>query len=144
MGAKLEQFFPDESTRLKLFERPNQPIEGDLLHADGARTPVELILRSVDYGGRPHYAIAVRDLQARKQAEQHIRFLAHHDLSLGFLIGALSTRSWIRKLNRPWKWVAGSRFCASTSTDLRRSTIYLDTRRVTRRFRPLRSELRER
>jgi diguanylate cyclase len=78
-GAKLEQCFPDEGTRLKLFERSNQPVEGDLLHADGSRTPVELILRPVDYGGKPHHAIAVRDLQARKQAEQHIRFLAHHD-----------------------------------------------------------------
>jgi diguanylate cyclase (GGDEF)-like protein/PAS domain S-box-containing protein len=81
--TKLEQCFPDEGTRLKLFERPNQPIEGDLLHADGTRTPVELILRPVDYGGAPHHAIAVRDLRARKQAEQHIRFLAHHDALTG-------------------------------------------------------------
>jgi diguanylate cyclase (GGDEF)-like protein/PAS domain S-box-containing protein len=81
--TKLEQCFPDEGTRLKLFERPNQPVEGDLLHADGSRTPVELILRPVDYGGKPHHAIAVRDLQARKQAEQHIRFLAHHDALTG-------------------------------------------------------------
>jgi diguanylate cyclase (GGDEF)-like protein/PAS domain S-box-containing protein len=81
--TKLEQCFPDEGTRLRLFERPNQPVEGDLLHADGSRTPVELILRPVDYGGKPHHAIAVRDLQARKQAEQHIRFLAHHDALTG-------------------------------------------------------------
>ncbi len=81
--AKLEQYFPDEGTRLKLFERPNQPVEGDLLHADGSATPVELILRPVDYGGKPHHAIAVRDLRARKQAEQHIRFLAHHDSLTG-------------------------------------------------------------
>ena len=81
--ARLEQCFPDEGTRLKLFERPNQPVEGDLLHADGSMTPVELILRPVDYGGKPHHVIAVRDLQARKQAEQHIRFLAHHDSLTG-------------------------------------------------------------
>jgi diguanylate cyclase (GGDEF)-like protein len=54
-----------------------------LLRADGSTTPVELILRPVDYGGKPHYALAVRDLQARKQAEQHIRFLAHHDSLTG-------------------------------------------------------------
>ena len=78
-GAKLEQCFPDEGTRLKLFERQNQPVEGELLHTDGSTAPVELILRPVDYGGKAHYAIAVRDLRARKQAEQHIRFLAHHD-----------------------------------------------------------------
>jgi diguanylate cyclase (GGDEF)-like protein/PAS domain S-box-containing protein len=81
--VKLEQYFPDEGTRLKLFERPNQAVEGDLLHADGTTTPVELILRPVDYGGKPHHAIAVRDLRARKQAEQHIRFLAHHDSLTG-------------------------------------------------------------
>ncbi|HEV7407955.1 MAG TPA: EAL domain-containing protein [Bradyrhizobium sp.] len=82
-GVKLEQYLPDEGTRLKLFERPNEPIEGDLLHADGTRRPVELLLRTVDYGGKPRHAIAVRDLQARKQAEQHIRFLAHYDSLTG-------------------------------------------------------------
>ena len=83
VGAKLEQFFPDEGTRLKLFNRPNHPVEGDLLHADGSRTPVEMILRSVDYGGKARHAIAVRDLRARKQAEQDIHFLAHHDALTG-------------------------------------------------------------
>jgi diguanylate cyclase (GGDEF)-like protein/PAS domain S-box-containing protein len=83
VGAKLEQYFPDEGTRLKLFERPNEPVEGELLHADGSRTPVELLLRTVDYGGKLRHAIAVRDLQARKQAEQHIRFLAHFDSLTG-------------------------------------------------------------
>jgi diguanylate cyclase (GGDEF)-like protein/PAS domain S-box-containing protein len=82
-GVKLEQCLPDEGTRLKLFERPNEALEGDLLHADGSRRPVELLLRTVDYGGKLRHAIAVRDLQARKQAEQHIRFLAHYDSLTG-------------------------------------------------------------
>jgi diguanylate cyclase len=83
IGEALEKFFPAEATRLKLIERPNQPIEGELHRADGSTTPVELIQRPLDFAGRPHRAIAVRDLQARKEAEQHIRFLAHHDALTG-------------------------------------------------------------
>jgi diguanylate cyclase len=83
VGAKLEQMVPDPAVRANLIERPDHPLEGDLLHADGSAVPVEFILRPVDFGGRPHHAIAVRDLRARKQAEQHIRFLAHHDALTG-------------------------------------------------------------
>ena len=83
IGAKLEQCFPEEATRLRLWDRPNIPVEGDLLHSDGSRTPVELIHRSVDFAGKLHRAIAVRDLSARKQAENHIHFLAHHDALTG-------------------------------------------------------------
>jgi diguanylate cyclase (GGDEF)-like protein/PAS domain S-box-containing protein len=104
VGAKLEQFVPDESTRLKLFERPNQPVEGDLIHADGDRTPVEMILRSVDYGGKPHHAVAVRDLRARKQAEQHIRFLAHHDS----LTGIPNRSTFNKKLDQEIEQALGS------------------------------------
>ena len=83
IGGRLEQCFLEEGTRLKLWGRPNQPVEGDLLHKDGSRTPVELIQRSVDFAGKPHHVVAVRDLRARKQAEQHINFLAHHDALTG-------------------------------------------------------------
>jgi diguanylate cyclase (GGDEF)-like protein/PAS domain S-box-containing protein len=83
IGGRLEQCFPEEGTRLKLWGRPNQPVEGDLLNKDGSRTPVELIQRSVDFAGKPHRVVAVRDLRARKQAEQHINFLAHHDALTG-------------------------------------------------------------
>ena len=82
-GAHLHQFFPEEGTRLKLFECSNTPIEGELLKVDGSKRPVELIVRPVDFAGKSQLAVAVRDLQARKQAEQHIRFLAHHDSLTG-------------------------------------------------------------
>ena len=83
VGTALNQYLPDDDTRAQLFAGTNASIEGDLLKADGSRNAVELILRPVDFAGKPHHAIAVRDLQARKNAEQHIRFLAHHDALTG-------------------------------------------------------------
>jgi diguanylate cyclase (GGDEF)-like protein/PAS domain S-box-containing protein len=77
-GKKLSNFF-SASVCAGLMERPNVAIETEMTTRDGGRIPVEAILREVDYGGKPHQAIAVRDLSARRQAEQHIRFLAHHD-----------------------------------------------------------------
>jgi diguanylate cyclase (GGDEF)-like protein/PAS domain S-box-containing protein len=79
VGARLERCFPDQAARARLLSRSNQTVETDLRHLDGSMTPVELILRPIALGGRPHHVIAVRDLQARKDAEQHIYFLAHHD-----------------------------------------------------------------
>jgi diguanylate cyclase len=83
VGGKIETWLAEEGTRLKLYSRPDHPLEGDLLHRDGSRLPVELILRVIDFAGKPHQAIAVRDLRARKEAEHHIRFLAHHDALTG-------------------------------------------------------------
>jgi diguanylate cyclase (GGDEF)-like protein/PAS domain S-box-containing protein len=83
VGAQVRQFLPDEGTRLRLLDSPNRALEGDLLTRDGSRNPVELIMRQVDFAGKPHRAIAVRDLRARNSAEQHIRFLAHHDSLTG-------------------------------------------------------------
>jgi diguanylate cyclase (GGDEF)-like protein/PAS domain S-box-containing protein len=79
IGAKLDTFIPDAEVRSKLQNSPNQPVEAELRHVDGSIIPVELILRPIDYAGQAHHVIAVRNLQARKQAEQHIRYLAHHD-----------------------------------------------------------------
>jgi diguanylate cyclase len=78
-GKKLENCFPDKVARTELLLRPNEPVEMDLRHRDGSLTPVELILRPIVFAGRPHHVVAVRDLKARKDAERHIYFLAHHD-----------------------------------------------------------------
>ena len=96
VGAKFETFFPGEALRDRLLARPNHPIEAELRGRDGSIIPVELILRFIDFAGRPHHAIAVRDLRARKQAEQHIRFLAHHDA----LTGLPNRSSFYRKLDQ--------------------------------------------
>jgi diguanylate cyclase (GGDEF)-like protein/PAS domain S-box-containing protein len=79
VGTGLEKCFPDKTARAKLLAGSNQTVETSLRHRDGAMTPVELLLRPIEFGGRPHHVVAVRDLQARKEAEQHIHYLAHHD-----------------------------------------------------------------
>jgi len=79
VGRTLESCFPDSVARSRLMSRPNHAIETELRHRDGTMTPVELIMRPIVYAERPHHVVAVRDLKARKAAEQHIQFLAHHD-----------------------------------------------------------------
>ena len=83
VGTELEKYLPDPDLRQKLFDRENQLVEGVLHHNDGTTVPVELIQRTVDLGGKPHRAVAVRDLRARKEAERNIMFLAHHDALTG-------------------------------------------------------------
>jgi diguanylate cyclase (GGDEF)-like protein len=79
IGCPIEICFPDHAALEQLTATPSQPLEASLKRSDGVIIPVELIQRDIDYAGRPHRVIAVRDLRARKEAEQHIRYLAHHD-----------------------------------------------------------------
>jgi diguanylate cyclase len=79
VGARLARCFPDQVARAKLLSGSNQMVETDLRRLDGSMTPVELLLRPIIFAGRLHHVVAVRDLQARKEAEQHIHYLAHHD-----------------------------------------------------------------
>jgi diguanylate cyclase (GGDEF)-like protein/PAS domain S-box-containing protein len=83
VGTKLEQYFPEADARDRLAARANTPVEAQLIQNGGATIPVELIQRPIDFSGKPHRAIAVRDLRARKQAERHIHFLAHYDALTG-------------------------------------------------------------
>jgi diguanylate cyclase (GGDEF)-like protein/PAS domain S-box-containing protein len=82
-GTSLEVCIPDQMTRHRLFERQNHPIEGDLVHHDGTKAPAEFIHRLIDFDGTVHRAIAIRDLSARRQAEEHIHYLAHYDALTG-------------------------------------------------------------
>ncbi len=117
VGEALERIISPQAVRLKLIERPNQPIEAELHRADGSTAPVELIQRPVDFAGRPHRAIAVRDLQARKEAERHIRFLAHHDA----LTGIPNRSTFHKKLDQEIQMaLAGGRRLAVLCLDLDR------------------------
>ena len=80
---QLASFFPDDAVRHRLQSTDNEPVETELRRTDGSNVPVEIIRRPMNYQGKPHHVIAVRDLRARKAAEQHIRYLAHHDALTG-------------------------------------------------------------
>ena len=51
-----------------------------LLHADGSVVDVEILGEAIEHDGRPAQVVAVRDLRERKQAEERLRHMAHHDL----------------------------------------------------------------
>ena len=82
-GRSLADCILDDGIRAQLREGADKPVETQLRRADGSSVPVELIVRPIVYADRPHHVIAVRDLQARKEAERHIHFLAHHDALTG-------------------------------------------------------------
>ena len=109
--------------------------------ATARMTPVELILRPIVFAGRPHHVVAVRDLQARKEAEQHIHFLAHHDA-----LTSLPNRSHFngrvdQEIAALTPKARASRCFASISTDSRRSTTCSVTPRATRCFSSIASRI---
>jgi diguanylate cyclase (GGDEF)-like protein/PAS domain S-box-containing protein len=75
-------------------EADGQARETELNSHDGTMIPVELIARRIDYCGRPHSEVAVRDIRERKKAEQKIIRLAHFDP----LTGLANRRSFSSRL----------------------------------------------
>jgi diguanylate cyclase (GGDEF)-like protein len=71
----------------------------------------------VAYGREPHHAVAVRDLRARRMAENEIRFLAHHDA----LTGLANRTTFAARLEQELRYAeAGGRRLAVLSIDLDR------------------------
>ncbi|MCJ2087144.1 EAL domain-containing protein [Methylobacterium sp. E-005] len=56
-----------------------RPEEFEIRTAAGTHVPVELSCRTIEFGGKPATAVALRDLTARKRDEARIRHLALHD-----------------------------------------------------------------
>lgn len=95
IGTDLSAILPARDVIVRLLDRPDQALEADLSRRDGGVIPVELIMRRVTYADKPHNVIAVRDLRDRKQAEERIHFLAHHDP----LTGLANRASFDRRLD---------------------------------------------
>jgi len=56
------------------------PLETTLSGRDGKAIPVETVIRSITYRGHECSVLVVRDLTERRQAQQMIEHLAHHDI----------------------------------------------------------------
>ena len=56
-----------------------RPEEFEACTAAGTHVPVELSCRTIEFGGKPATAVALRDLTDRKRDEARIRHLALHD-----------------------------------------------------------------
>ncbi|WP_020179367.1 bifunctional diguanylate cyclase/phosphodiesterase [Methylopila sp. M107] len=76
IGGSLEELLPALRAQSSVAFRAR---DLELHAADGLEIPVEAIDHMIDVGGVPHRAVAIRDLRARRRAEAHIQFLAHHD-----------------------------------------------------------------
>ncbi|MBA8877378.1 bifunctional diguanylate cyclase/phosphodiesterase [Phyllobacterium myrsinacearum] len=82
-GGSIAAFLPDARLRAKLLSDQNELVETTLTGENGDPIPVELIAHTIDFNGKWHRAVAVRDLRSRKEAEAHINYLAHHDALTG-------------------------------------------------------------
>ncbi|MCJ2048400.1 EAL domain-containing protein [Methylobacterium sp. J-070] len=65
--------------RMRCRSEDLRPEEFEIRTAAGTHVPVELSCRTIEFGGKPATAVALRDLTDRKRDEARIRHLALHD-----------------------------------------------------------------
>ncbi len=71
---------PDADPSIWSPEHGTVPVETEILAANGSWMPVEILSRTISYGGQPALVTALRDVRERRASEERIRFLAHHDM----------------------------------------------------------------
>jgi diguanylate cyclase (GGDEF)-like protein/PAS domain S-box-containing protein len=82
IGRDIGHFMPAEVCRWLRAPRAGRASarhEATLTRFDESRIVVELRTRAIERDGRTAEAVAIRDITARKEAEDRVRFLAEHD-----------------------------------------------------------------
>lgn len=83
VGTPVDRWLPGPVAMASLRASDGCPVETGLRADSGDVRAVELIVRPIIFADRPHQAVALRDLTARNAADQHIKYLAHHDALTG-------------------------------------------------------------
>jgi diguanylate cyclase (GGDEF)-like protein/PAS domain S-box-containing protein len=73
LGQDLRILLPDDDARAQFPNAARVPVETVLRASGGSLIPVEIICRPVDFAGKTHHAIAVRDLRDRRKVENELR-----------------------------------------------------------------------
>jgi diguanylate cyclase (GGDEF)-like protein/PAS domain S-box-containing protein len=82
LGRPVLDFMSDD-TRHRVFEnvRSNreEPYEAVVVRKDGRHVPVEIVGKTMPFGNETYRLAVVRDISARKEAQDRIAFMALHD-----------------------------------------------------------------
>lgn len=79
----LSSFIRDADAIDRLLSDRNVEIETQIHARDGLTVEVEIAARTIDYAGAPRRLLEIRDIGERKQTQERVSFLAHHDVLTG-------------------------------------------------------------
>lgn len=79
----ISAYFPEIDAAILAGDWARAPIETELCGAEGRRTEVELLVRTIDWHGAAMCVLAVRDITERNEASARIAHLAYHDSLTG-------------------------------------------------------------
>jgi diguanylate cyclase (GGDEF)-like protein/PAS domain S-box-containing protein len=79
----LSSFIHDPDAVEQLLSERDVELETQIHARDGRTVEVEIGARTVSYAGAPRRLLEIRDIGERKQTQERVSFLAHHDVLTG-------------------------------------------------------------
>jgi diguanylate cyclase len=79
----LSSFIRDPDAIERLLADRDIQVETQIHARDGTTVEVEIGARTIDYAGAPRRLLELRDIGERKQTQERVSFLAHHDVLTG-------------------------------------------------------------
>jgi diguanylate cyclase (GGDEF)-like protein/PAS domain S-box-containing protein len=79
----LSSFIRDNDAIERLLSEQDVQLETQIHSRDGRTVEVEIGARTIHYAGAPRRLLELRDIGERKQTQERVSFLAHHDVLTG-------------------------------------------------------------